>query len=959
MSDFPITRRDLLQVTGAGGVGIAGLSQVGVAETSSGGDKIWEFETGDWVRSSPTVVDKTVFVGSRDGNVYALDAADGTEQWRFETGFIVQSSPTVVDGTVFVGSWDRNVYALDKGDGSEQWSFETGNSVRPSPTVVDGTVFVGSRDGNMYALDAADGSEQWRFETGAGNSIWGVESSSTVVDGTVFVGSWDGNVYALDTADGSEQWHFETNDRIWSSPTVVDETVFIGNKGNNIYALDAADGSEQWHFESGFNIRSVPTVIGSTVFVGSWDGNVYALNTADGSEQWRFKTGDITWSSPTVVDKTVFVGSQDNNVYALDAADGTEQWRFKTGDSGFGVSSSPTVVDGTVFVGSDDKNVYALDAGIKGSSEGSRVNLGTLGHHHVFAENGPTGPGIPDGSDLAPSFTFDPETPNIGETVTFDAGDSSPADAIQEYRWDFTGDGETDATGETVDRVFEDPEEQTVKLTVVDADGNETSTEKSLTVDPLPQIRISLTPQEIDFGVQSIASTPQRTLTLENTTDQAFTIDANTPASVRFSPDDDLFDIDLPFVGVEPPFSLDPGESQTAVLELDTSEAVQNSSMDGDAHLRQSISLSTESGEIAEVPTRVTIFNGEAVESLRNAADANSDLFDAEKIQKEGAYNNLSNMYKNLFEIVKELSTGPNYREAIKPLVDFASSVPQTAENNNIGEGIREAKFDQTPFEFSPEEFEDGYDEVSNDFDDVITGIENENRSEISNSYDDAEKRLKNLTYKWDESKGEFKNILRNTLTGEDALEKAEGLVVEYTKAIDGLFKLVQGTTPLYLTTASPVNIAATDPDGQKVGPDENEIPGSMYKEIDRGKDGTTEDLIYIQDKKPGEYRVNVSESDDGSGDSFSLVAVTDDESMVIADETPVSDIPDDGYKIETSEDPESDPVGARPEDYATEDGLVTVNGLREAIADWRSTDITDELLSQVTTVWIEHKEVD
>lgn len=46
-------------------------------------------------------------------------------------------------------------------------------------------------------------------------------------------------------------------------------------------------------------------------------------------------------------------------------------------------------------------------------------------------------------------------------------------------------------------------------------------------------------------------------------------------------------------------------------------------------------------------------------------------------------------------------------------------------------------------------------------------------------------------------------------------------------------------------------------------------------------------------------------------------------------------------------------------EDYATEDGLVTVNGLREAIADWRNTDITDELLSQVTTVWIEQKEVD
>jgi len=61
------------------------------------------------------------------------------------------------------------------------------------------------------------------------------------------------------------------------------------------------------------------------------------------------------------------------------AADpGTEQWAFETGSLIF---ASPTVVDGTVYVGSADDNLYALDAGVEGSSEGSRVQLGTLGHH--------------------------------------------------------------------------------------------------------------------------------------------------------------------------------------------------------------------------------------------------------------------------------------------------------------------------------------------------------------------------------------------------------------------------------------------------------------------------------------------------------------------------------------------------------------------------------------------------
>jgi hypothetical protein len=58
------------------------------------------------------VVDDTVFVGSNDNHLYALDASSGEEQWRFQTGKAVQSSPAVVDDTVFVGSDDNSIYAL-------------------------------------------------------------------------------------------------------------------------------------------------------------------------------------------------------------------------------------------------------------------------------------------------------------------------------------------------------------------------------------------------------------------------------------------------------------------------------------------------------------------------------------------------------------------------------------------------------------------------------------------------------------------------------------------------------------------------------------------------------------------------------------------------------------------------------------------------------------------------------
>lgn len=69
-------------------------------------------------------------------------------------------------------------------------------------------------------------------------------------------------------------------------------------------------------------------------------------------------------------------------MYALDAESGEETWAFETG---YQVWSSPTVDNGSVFVGSGDGTLYALDAEEEGSSEDTRVNLGTLGHHDEWA----------------------------------------------------------------------------------------------------------------------------------------------------------------------------------------------------------------------------------------------------------------------------------------------------------------------------------------------------------------------------------------------------------------------------------------------------------------------------------------------------------------------------------------------------------------------------------------------
>jgi serine/threonine protein kinase len=73
-------------------------------------------------------------------------------RWRFATGGPVTPSPAVVGGTVYVGSWDNHLYALDAATGALRWRFQTPGAVISSPAVVDGTVYVGSGDGFLYAV---------------------------------------------------------------------------------------------------------------------------------------------------------------------------------------------------------------------------------------------------------------------------------------------------------------------------------------------------------------------------------------------------------------------------------------------------------------------------------------------------------------------------------------------------------------------------------------------------------------------------------------------------------------------------------------------------------------------------------------------------------------------------------------------------------------------------------------
>ena len=328
------------------------------ALNATNGTELWRYATNGLV-SCPAVVGNILYVSSdvylsSSGNwndiIYALNAANGNQLWNYTTSYNSASSSanfggvgaggpsssTIVNGVLYVGSYDGNVYALNATNGQKIWSYLTQGSVGSSPAFVNGVVYIGSGDGNVYALNAKNGARIWNYKTG-----YPVGSSPAVVNGVVYIGSCDGNVYALKAGDGDKLWNYTTHGTgllpsktyvngttvyfVLSSPAVVNGVVYVGSDDGNVYALNAKDGIKLWNYTTGDYIWSSPAVVGGVLYVPS-DDSLYALNATDGSKLWSYTGGNgQQWnaeSSPAAANGVVYFGAV-GQIYALGGSTST------------------------------------------------------------------------------------------------------------------------------------------------------------------------------------------------------------------------------------------------------------------------------------------------------------------------------------------------------------------------------------------------------------------------------------------------------------------------------------------------------------------------------------------------------------------------------------------------------------------------------------------------------------
>ncbi|MBI4182307.1 MAG: PQQ-like beta-propeller repeat protein [Candidatus Aenigmarchaeota archaeon] len=303
----------------------------------------------------PLVSDGRIVFGACDRHIYCI-GLDGKEVWRFKMDDIIMSTPTRSGGTLYGGSYDGNLYALDWENGALRWKFHTNGRIVGTIIVMDGKVIFGSADGNAYCLDLA-GRLQWRVPTSSPLAGFCAYPSERLWKDVIFFPTFDGKVFAIDTR-GRIRWTFATKGSYTTSIHAEGDRLFFGCQDRSVYCLECADGRVVWKFPAK-DTTYVMAATPETVFASSRDYHVYALDPATGRSKWTFATRGMVWCEAQKPQGGVlYVGGMDSHVYALQAATGALLWKFKAGGP---VWHGPALAGDRLVFGSYDCNLYCLD----------------------------------------------------------------------------------------------------------------------------------------------------------------------------------------------------------------------------------------------------------------------------------------------------------------------------------------------------------------------------------------------------------------------------------------------------------------------------------------------------------------------------------------------------------------------------------------------------------------------
>ena len=225
----------------------------------------WVHNTGttESHETTPLVVDGVMFLTEGPNIVKSIDTRTGNLLWRYEKKIpqdlrLCCGRPNrgvaILGDTIYYGSIDAHLIALDAKTGRVKWEVEMadhklGYSSTVAPLAVKDKIILGAAGGEfgirgfLDAYDAKTGKRVWRFYTIPG-------------PGDPEFGTWEGDSWKTGSAAIWTTGSYDpaTNTTIWGTGNPGPDWNGDVRLGDNLYscsfvALDADTGKKKWYFQ--------------------------------------------------------------------------------------------------------------------------------------------------------------------------------------------------------------------------------------------------------------------------------------------------------------------------------------------------------------------------------------------------------------------------------------------------------------------------------------------------------------------------------------------------------------------------------------------------------------------------------------------------------------------------------------------------------------------------------------
>jgi outer membrane protein assembly factor BamB len=348
---------------------------------------LWEAEVGDGVsdyfsRIKPSIAYGKLYSASRNGDVIAFGLEKGNELWsvdlsdiKGERGFFDSRSPALLSGgpiagikKIFIGSENGDVFALNAETGELDWQSKVKGEVIAAPAIDDGVLVVNTASGVLKAFNASNGQDEWKIEQEVPALTLRGVSTPAISSGGVIVGSSDGtlNVYILES--GQQGWSAEIGEAagstqlervidVDSAPLIYGDRIYSISVKGHLTSVDLRSGRMIW--ERKYSSYRQLSINGNTLFLTDIKGHVYAVDRLNGFEKWsQLSLTNRGVTGPAVVDDYLVVGDFEGYLHWIEQATGKLVARHQVNSSG--LNTAPTVHENIIYVQSRDGDLQAI-----------------------------------------------------------------------------------------------------------------------------------------------------------------------------------------------------------------------------------------------------------------------------------------------------------------------------------------------------------------------------------------------------------------------------------------------------------------------------------------------------------------------------------------------------------------------------------------------------------------------